>query len=466
MSKHLSKVQMVRALHKYSNMLDAASHIISPPAKGDTRTPDGLARTSILFGLWLIVAVFGAFGLWSAFAPLESAALAAGVIVLDSNRKSIQHLEGGQIEEILVREGSQVKAGEPLIKLNPIASEARLDLYKGQYASAKATEVRLIAERDGVEKLVFPKELEDQRSDPKINDILETQQRQFETRKQSVSGQVGILQQKAEQSRKEIEGLNAQIDSASDQIKFLNEEIKTVQYLLSKGNAQKPRLLALQRNKAQLEGQRGEHKALIARAEQTIAETELAVNNQKNDFQGKVSTELKETQSQLSDLQERIKASSDVMSRIVINSPVNGFVTGLSKHTVGGVIQAGEKIMDIVPIGDKLVVEAHVSPQDIDVVREGLVSRVWLSAYKSRNLPPVEGTVVSVSRDRFTEERSGVSYFLTRIEIKPDEISNLKGVELTAGMPADVRIVTGSRTLMQYLLSPISESFRQAFRED
>jgi epimerase transport system membrane fusion protein len=461
----IKKEHWVRTMRRYSEALDKLSAMISPARPESADKPEYSARMPIQVGLWMIVAVFGAFGLWAGFAPLDSAALAQGYVVLDSNRKSVQHLEGGIVEEILVKEGSHVEAGQPLVKMNPTATEARVDLFKNQYYGYRAIEARLFAERDGKEKIEFPKEVLDKKSDPVVKEQIENQEQQFKTRRDSINGQVGILRQKAEQSKKEIEGLEAQVRSADDQIKYLNEEIKTVQILLSQGNAQKPRLLALQRTKAQLEGQRGENKASIARAEQMIAESELAVQNQLNDFQTKVATELKDTQMQVSDLQERVRASEDVKSRIVITSPVRGIVTGLNVHTVGGVVNPGGKITDIVPIGEKLIVEAKVNPQDIDSVHKGLEARVRLTAYKSRNVPPVMGVVENISPDRFTDERTGISYFVARIEINPKQIENLKGVELSAGMPADVMIVTGARTLLGYILSPIGDSFRQAFRE-
>ncbi len=460
-----TKTEWIRYLRSYSEALDRWSAMISPARPESSDKPEYSARMPIQAGLWMIVAVFGAFGLWAGLAPLDSAALAPGYVVLDSNRKSIQHLEGGIVEEILVREGSQVKAGEALVRLNPTATEARLDLFRNQYFGNKAIEARLFAERDGKEKIEFPKELLDKANDPVVKEQIENQQQQFKTRRDSLNSQLGILRQKAEQSKKEIEGLEAQIRSADDQIKYLNEEIKTVQILLSQGNAQKPRLLALQRNRAQLEGQRGENKSSIARAEQMIAESELAVQSQINDFQTRVAAELKDTQLQLSDLQERVRASEDVKSRIVITSPVDGIVTGLAVHTVGGVINPGGRIMDIVPLGDKLIVEARVNPQDIDVVHKGLTAQVRLTAFKSRTVPPVKGTVENISPDRFTDERTGISYFVARVEIQQKELDALKDVELSAGMPADVMILTGSRTLLGYILSPIGESFHQAFRE-
>ena len=465
MNASIKKQQIVRVIHYYTAFLDKVSAMISPARPEYSENPEYSARMPIQVGLWMMAAVFGAFGLWAGLAPLESAALAPGYVVLDSNKKTIQHLEGGIVEDILVREGSRVKMGDPLVKLNPTASESRLDLFTNQLQGYQAIEARLIAERDNKEKIEFPKELLDKKDDPKIKEIIDNQLNQFKTRRENLQGQIAILKQKGEQSKKEIDGLNAQVTSADDQIKFLNEEIKTVRILLEQGNANKPRLLALQRAKAQLEGQRGENQAQIARAEQLVAETELSVKNQQNDFQNKVATDLKDTQMQLGDLGERVRASKDVMNRVVITSPVTGIVTALGVHTKGGVIAPGAKIMDIVPIGDKLIVEAKVSPQDIDVVHANMKAQVRLTSFKSRNVPPVEGTVENVSPDRFVDERSGISYFIARIEIPKENIDKLKNVELSSGMPADVMIVTGTRTLLQYILSPISDSFHAAFRE-
>lgn len=459
------KHRLVALFRKYTQLLDRTAAMISPARPEAAESPEYSAKMPIRVGLWMIVTVFGAFGLWAAFAPLESAALANGYVVLDSNKKAIQHLEGGIVDEILVKEGSHVEAGQPLIKLNPTATSARLDLFNNQLYSYLAIEARLIAERDEKDVITFPKELLDKRSMPEVDEIIKNQERQFKTRRDAVRGQINVLKQKIEQSKKEIEGLQAQVTSADDQIKYLKEEIKTVQILLAQGNANKPRLLALQRGLAQLEGQRGENKAMIARAEQTMAETELTINNQQNDFQNKVALELKDTQMQINDLSEKVRASQDVMNRVVINSPVTGIVTGLSVHTIGGVVPPGGKLMDVVPIGDKLIVEAKINPQDIDVVHKGLKASVRLSAFKQRNVPPVTGTVANISPDRFQDERTGISYFVARIEIDQEEIKTLQNVQLSAGMPADVMIVTGARTLLGYILSPISESFHEAFRE-
>lgn len=449
-----------------SERFDLVAEVVAPRVTDDAVTPEGLARRSVLFGLFSMLLMFGIFGLWSVLAPIDSAAIAAGRVVLDSNKKTIDHLEGGIVEEILVQEGMAVEEGQVLIRLDDTAARARLDLYKGQFVAAQATESRLIAERDAKEDLVFPESLLEQLdSDPNIAANVDSQRRLFVTRREAVDGRIDILGQKIKQSEEEIKGLEEQIKSANEQLRLLNEEIGDVRYLLKSGNAAKTRLLALERRAAEIQGEKGERQAMISRAHQTINEAKIEKYNLRTEFLNEVVAELKETQVKLSDLEEQLRAAENVVHRIELRSPITGEVTSLNVHTVGGVISPGQPIMDIVPFDDKLVVEARVQPQDIDVVRKGLTARVRLTAYKTRSVPPVEGTVVGVSADRIDDERTGESYFNARIEIDEEQLQKLEGVELSPGMPAEVLIVTGSRTLFAYLVAPISDSFNRAFRE-
>ena len=458
------KRQMISFVRRTGAWFDRVSDRIAPRETAGT-SPTDVARGPILFGVWLMLGVFGIGGLWAAIAPLDSAAVANGQVVLDSNKKSIQHLEGGIVDEILVHEGMRVKKGQALVRLNATASKAQNDLYRGQYLSSLAVLARLKAERDMKNEVNFPEELTNLKNEDDVRDMIETQRRLFANRRESLEGQGKILGQKIEQSKREIDGLKAQISSANGQIGLLNEEITAVRTLLAQGNASKPRLLALERQSESLKGQRGENQAMISRAEQAMTESELSISAQKSDFMNKVETELKETQSKVSDLQERMRASSDIMDRIVIVSPIDGIVNGLAVHTVGGVIKPGETIMDIVPTKDKLIIEAQVSPQDIDVVHEGLIARVRLTAYKTRRVPQISGRVITVSADKFSEQRTGATYYLARIEVNQDELKKLKEVELTPGMPAQVLMVTGERTLLGYLTAPISDAMNSAFRE-
>lgn len=457
-------IHLLRGTVRY---IDHAGAVLVPKGGADQDTPEAITRPATVFGMWMFLLVFGVFGLWSAVAPLKSAALAHGQVVLDSNRKTIQHLEGGIVAEIYVREGQEVKEGDPLLRLDDTAAKARLDLFLGQSITVRSAAARLLAERDNKDKIEFPEDLlKEKKSNPVIAENMDSQRRLFKTRRKSLEGELSILRQKSEQYKQEIAGLESQKQSAADQIKLLKEEIATVAKLLKEGNAMKPRLLALQRNASALEGQRGEYVSGISRAQQEIAETEISMINLRNEFLNKVVADLKDAQAQIADLAERIRASADTMSRIVIAAPIGGQVTGLKVHTVGGVIAPGEKLLDIVPKNDKLIVEVQVKPEDIDVVRPDLEARVRLSAYRSRYVPMLNGKVTYVSGDRFVDERSGAPYYLARIEIDYKELEALTNVKLYPGMPTDAQITTGSRSFLSYLLDPFAQSFNSAFRED
>lgn len=461
--------RLIHLLQRTVRGIDRVSNVLVPTNRAGTEvdTPDAMIRPKIVVGMWVIVLVFGVFGLWSVLAPLKSAAIANGQVVLDTNRKTIQHLEGGIIAEIFVREGQMVKEGDPLVRLDETAAKARLDLFKSQSISARATEARLLAARDNKKKITFPADLlKEKDTNPVVAENIDSQRRLFKTQKKNLEGQLAILRQKSEQYKDEIEGLEAQKQSATDQIKLLREEIATVEKLLKAGNAMKPRLLALQRNASALEGQRGEYQSGISRAQQSIAETEISMINLKNEYLNKVVSELKDAQAQIADLDERLRASEDTVSRIIIPAPIGGQVTGLKVHTIGGVIAPGEKIMDIVPKDDKLIVEVMVETQDIDVVHPDQEAMVRLSAYRARYVPLLQGKVTYVSGDSFVDERTGVPYYRTRIEIDYGEMEVLENVKLYPGMPTQALIVTGSRSFMSYLIDPFMLSLNHAFRED
>jgi HlyD family type I secretion membrane fusion protein len=327
-------------------------------------------------------------------------------------------------------------------------------------------EARLLAERDGAAAITFPPTLTSittQDADARQN--IDAQTRLFSSRRDTLNGQIDVLNQKIRQSEEEIRGYEQQRAAISRQLALLREEITTVRVLVEKGNATRPRLLALERQAADLEGDRGQLQAEAARATQTINEAKITILNTRSDFLNKVLAELKEVQLQLSTLEEQSRASADVIRRIETKSPIAGTVTGLRVHTIGGVIKSGETMMSIIPSDDKLIIEVRVNPQDSDVVHEGLRARVRLTAYSTRYIPALQGRVMTVSADRFDDTATGQSYFLARIEIPPDEVAAVKDIRLSAGMPAEALIVTGKRSLLSYLLEPFTRSFGRAFRE-
>ncbi len=464
--RHAHRREVV-ILRRATNWLDRIAARLLPYDADNSFAPDQRARPTILLGFTLMLLLFGVFGAWAALVPLESGAIAPGRVMSESSRKDIQHLEGGIIKEILVQDGDVVKAGQVLVRMDATTAKAKSDQVLGQYLAAKATESRLIAERDGKKEIAFPDAyLKQESANEKVKDALDTQRRLFTTRRDATEGQISVLNQKIAQSGDEIRGLKEQINAANTQINLLGQEITTVEGLLATGNALKPRLLNLQRQQAELMGQRGNAQAMISRANQTINESKISMLNLKNDFMTKVAAELKDTQVQLSSLEEQARASSDVARRVEVTAPLSGTITALNVHTLGGVVQPGQVLMSLIPSDDRLIVEAHVNPQDIDVVHAGLKAQVRLTAFKSRYMHPVEGKVITVAADRFDDKYTRESYYIARVEIPQSELASLgKDVKLTSGMPADVLIVTGTRTMLSYIVRPIRESFGHAFHD-
>jgi HlyD family type I secretion membrane fusion protein len=461
--------QTVRAMQSGLNVVERISAWLIPFTKNpdDMSTPEALTRPMLLKGMWLIVLLFGVVGMWAAFWPMSTGAVAVGRVMVDSNRKDIQHLEGGIVEKILVREGQRVQQGEVLVRLDNTNSSARVGLLRGQLIAAMATEARLIAERDKADAISFPEILlREEAEDPELAKTLDAQRRLFQSRREGLEGQISVLEQKALQSGDEIAGLREQVASASSQIALLNEEINVVRELVTKGNAVRPRLLALERQAASLLGTRGQAQSMISRAQQTINEAKISKINARNEFLNQVVAELKEVQTQRGGLEEQTRASDDVAKRIDIVAPIAGQITGLRVFTEGGVIKPGDTILSIVPLNDKLVVEARVSPFDIETVHDGLKAQVRMSGLSSRSTPLLTGTVVTVSADRFDEPQTGQAYFVARVEIPPEEMAALGDTPLSPGMPAEVLIITGRRTMLSYLFRPVHDSFGRAFRQE
>ncbi len=413
-------------------------------------------------------AMFAVFLIWSFLAPLHSAAVAHGVIVPASNKKTIQHLEGGIIEEIFVRNGDYVKAGEPLLRLSKTTAEVSQEILQNQLYTAKAIEERLLTEQTGKEKLAFSEEIRRAaKTYPKLGEILETQLQLFESRQLKNTGQTDIIRQRIAQLEEEIQGLEAQLTAATEQIGLIAEEMTAVEKLVEKRYAPKPRLLALQRQHTELLGRQGEYRAAIARARQSIIENELQIHTIRNEFMETVVDELREAQNRVAETEEKIKAATDTLERVLITAPQSGVVTGMKFFTLGGVVPPGEPIMDIVPQEDRLVIDAQVQPLDIDVVHKGLPADVRLSAFRARFVPPLEGEVEYVSPDRFTDEQTGHNYYVARVTVDQDELQQLAdSIRLYPGMPVEVLIITGRRSFISYLFDPLTRSFNRAFREE
>jgi HlyD family secretion protein len=419
----------------------------------------------VLAGYLILVLFFGGLGSWAALAPLSSAAVAPGTVRVESHRKTVQHLEGGIIAALEVGEGDLVARDQVLVRLDPTQAEARYEAVRNRYQSLRATEARLVAEREGYATTRFPVELTSERDDPRVAEILAGQEQIFDTRRRSFAGRSKILQQQVEQLRSQIRGLEAQVTSEERQIELIAEETADVDGLYRKGLERKARLLALQREAALLDGSQAQHLAEIARAEQAIGESELQIFNLTDRFAAEIASELSDVQAQLVDTEEELNAAQDVLRRQNVRAPIAGTVVNLRVFTPGGVIGPSQPILDIVPRDDELLVEAEVRPLDIDVVKPGLEAQVRLTAFKQRSTPTLAGRVRHVSADHFIDERTGATHYKAEVRIDANAQAHLDGLELYPGMPAEVLIMTGTRTLWDFLVTPVKDSFARAFRE-
>ena len=425
-----------------------------------------IAHKPITLGIWASFILVGLFLIWSLTARIDSSAIAIGKVVLDSDKKTIQHFEGGIIEEIFVEDGQKVKAEQPLIRLSETAAKANQELVKKQLFALKVAKIRLESERDRKKIPDFSSMVNEYKDDLEFVKIIEGEKELFLTRKRGTDEKVGILQQKIKQLNNEIEAIKSQEKSVSARIAFAREEANSLDELFEQGIISKSRYLELKKQMAELQGNRGEYVANIAKVRQAINESQLEIANVQTEKMNEVVKELQETQTKIADLEERVFASADILQRTIIRAPQDGIINNLKFHTKGGVIAPGGEIMEIVPQDDELIVEVKVNPQDIDVVHVGLKAKVRLSAYKSKAVPMLNGEVVNVSADSFQEQNTGVSYFLAQVKISEKEMKRLEHVQLYPGMPVEAHIVTGSRTFMRYLFDPLTVSVKKSFREE
>ncbi len=427
-----------------------------------------VVKKPVSFGMMFFIILFVFVGGWAAFAPLNSAAVASGKVVLDANKKLVQHLEGGIIETLHVRDGDTVEAGDLLVTIDKTKARANWEILSGQLIVTEALEDRLLSQRDGKEHIEFRSSLLDAASsNPGVKKNLDVQTRLFVSRNDVLAGQIAVLKQRIKQFKDEIAGLNAQRDATDKQLALINEEIESVQILVKEGLAQRPRLLSLQREGARLLGSHGEFTALIARAGQSITENELSILNLQNERANEIVSELRQVQTEMGDLRERVRAAIDVLDRTEVVAPRSGIITNMHFHTKGGVVQPGQELLSIIPQDDELLLEAMVKITDIDLVHAGLEANVRLSAYKARTAPMLVGEVISVSPDSLVDERTGAPYYRARVRIFDDSLAKLgSDTPLYPGMPAEVLIVTGSKTPLGYLLDPLIAFINKSWRED
>ena len=425
-------------------------------------------RTYTRFGLMILMVVFVFLGGWAALAPLNSASVATGEVYVVSNNRVVQHYEGGMVSEILVEEGDVVTKGQVLLRLAPTMAQAELSVVQSRLNEVLALEARLKAERISAEQIKFPEILASNRSDPLIEEIIQGQQEVFLSRKQSLEGELKIYKQRIEALQQQISGLTSVNKTLDTRIASYEQEVADWEALYREQFADKIRLQEMQRELSRLKGERNGNLSEIARLKVQIAETESQRILKKQQFREEVFAELRKTQSERVDLETRKIALVDRLERIEIKASVNGRVNGLTIYTVGKVVKPGETLMELVPDTQDYAVKAKVTVTDIDRVYVGLIADVRFSAFSSQITHVIEGKVVNVSADKFVDQQSGAEYFEAKVVLTPAGIEQMEkdGLFMLPGMPAEVMIKTGERTLLEYFLKPFTNMFARAFNED
>lgn len=414
-------------------------------------------------GLLILFLVFGVFGLWAAVAPIDGAAHAMGIVTVRSYKKVVQHLEGGLIEQLLVQNGDHVAAGDPMLILDDTQPQSQLEILSAQYAALKAIESRLLAERDGDEEVVYPAELVSGQFDASTE--IAAQNQIFLARKAARDGSREVLEQRIQQLQSRLDGLRNLKETKEQLAASFAEELTDVTALLSQGFADKNRLRELERNHAVQRGEAADLTANISSVEIQIGETRLSILQEEKEFQNEVANQLGEVQTNLKDVTERMNALRDIVDRTIIRAPDTGVINGMQFHTVGGVIPPATPIAEIVPQAEELIIEARVSPNDIDRVATGQEATIRFSSFGNR-APTIFGNVISISADSIPDQTTGATFYLARIEVTEEGMADLGDLVLVPGMPAEVFIATGSRTFLQYLFKPFSNSMARSFRED
>ncbi|AWY40378.1 HlyD family type I secretion periplasmic adaptor subunit [Pseudomonas putida] len=424
------------------------------------------AARPAFWGMWLVIAGFGGFLLWSWLAPLDAGVVATGTVKVTSNRKAVQHLTGGTVDAILVREGDVVKKGQEVVRLDSLRAIAEQGAISAQYIVSKTVENRLEAERDDRDEVVYDPELLSRfKGDHRLDAAMDLQQRLLDTRRAGLAGEISILKENLAASAVQLKGLQQVYGARASQINFLNQELQGTRVLAAEGYVPRNRLLELERNNADLSANQAENLNNIARVRSQTTEIKLRILQRQHDYLKEVESQLTDTAKENTTLADRLRALDYEVTHTVIRSPIDGMVQSLSIATVGGIIQPGFKIMEIVPMNEPLQVDAMIPVQAIDKMVPGLDVDISFPAFNHARTPNIPGRVKTVSADRLMDEESKQPFYLAQVEVTPDGMNLLGSNHIRPGMPASVTIKTGERNLMSYLLKPMLERVDSSFKE-
>jgi HlyD family type I secretion membrane fusion protein len=445
---------------------------VTPAFGGDENAPMApelqyrLRRPMVVGGAVIGVFVVG-LGIWASLGTLATGVPAAAEVRADSQRKTMRHKESGTVKAILVKEGQLVHAGQPMLLFNDTEARAAVDVLQSQYDTLIAQKTRFTAEATGRQSMELPAELMSRMADPRVATLVQGQQFLFATRKELMQSQSAVLGQRIEQQLTQIQGSQAQVDSVVEQQRLTEEELAGYRKLNEQGFAPKTLILRYERSLADLGAARASWSRTSRGLKQQMGETRLQLASLRDERESQSAEGLRDSEARLADVIPRLTAARESLASTVVRAPVTGYVFNLTQFTVGGVIGAGEEMMDVVPSQTPLTVTAMIKPEDVDEIHVGMKAKVRLTGLNQRFNDALDGTVTVVSADRISNEKSGQAFYRVDIRIAPTELKKLKkGVKLTPGMPAMAQFVTGERSVMSFLISPITSTLEDAFREE
>lgn len=425
---------------------------------------DSIAGTAT-FGWLAIILFFVVLGGWAALAPLSGAVVAQAVVKVEGNRKTVQHLDGGIVRQLRIREGDRVAEGDLLIKLDDSQARAEVEVLTQQLLALKANESRLLAEFERNDRISFPSEVTERSADPYIAALISGTDRQFRSRRAALEGQRRIAEQRIAQLREQMTGSSGVKQSLAAQISSIEAERQSLQELVQRGLVTRPRILQLERSAEQLRGQLSDVDANIAKAQEGVIEHQRQIDQLENDRMAEITRDLRDVQSRLLEVLPRLQNSRAVLERTEIRAPYGGTVVGLSVFSMGGVVSRGDRILDIVPDDNILILEAQIPVEEIAEVRPRQPAEVTFAGPRLRHIPKLPGEVVTISADRLTDNRTGASYFVAFVRIDANELKAHPGLQLYPGMAATVMLPTVERTALDYLLNPLIQALDRSFRE-
>ena len=443
----------------------------SPPSPPAPSSPAGRAAASIrrhiLIGIFLAIGFGGTAAAWSLMAELSGAVVASGTVVVETNLKRVQHPTGGVVGALFVQEGDHVEAGQLVLRLDETSTKANLAIIVNEMTALRTRLARLTAERDGGQDMSIPPDIAHRaRLEPEIQTLVDGERLLFTSRARTQAGLREQLTERTQQLREEIKGVEAQQRSLEAQLRVAHSEMQDVQDLYAKNLVPRTRVSQLEREIIRIEGSIGEFIARIAQSRGRISETELQIIQLDKDRATEVAKEVREVETRISELAERRTAAEDQLRRVDVRAPGAGFVHQLVVHTVGGVIGPGETVMQIVPETDALMVEARISPSDIDQLYIGQETRVRFTAFSQRTTPEFKGTIFRISADLSRDEKTGMPFYVAGIRVPEVGLHGASDLKLLPGMPAEVFATTSERTVAQVLLKPLFDHMNRSLRED